>query len=151
MSEESELSLRLHDARQALKEIEAGNASGFKPSLYGRAIVESTFDYLGRLITLWPPTVALFTYIGVVLVCALLCIGFVNSDLETNIDELWVETGGRLDNEIEYTDDHLNEDFVSSQEIVIQLVNSDNFSASLYDHLQIIKAATEINITYDNR
>ena len=95
----------LHDASQALKEIEAGNATGFKLSLYGRAAVERLFELVGELITLFSPV------------------------------------------EIQYTDDHLDDGFSQTQEPIIQLVG-DNFTASLYDHLNILKAATEITLDY---
>ena len=151
MTEESELALRLHNARLAVKEIKAGNASGFLPSLYGRAAIESFFEFLGKVITVWSPILAAVLLGIVVLVFALCCIGFVNSELETDVAELWVETGGRLDSEIEYTDDHLDEDFSTTQELIIQLVRGDNFSASLYDHLQMMRAIVELDITYNNR
>ena len=151
MTEESELSLRLHNARVAVKEIKAGNASGFLPPLYGRAAIESAFEFLGNLITAWPPIVAAILLGIVLLVFALCCIGFVRSDLETDVAELWIETGGRLDSEIDYTDTHLNEDFSTTQELIIQLVRSDNFSASLHDHLRILKAAVEFEIPYGDR
>ena len=151
MTEESELSLRLHNARLALKEIKAGNASGFLPSLYGRAAIESLFEFLGKLITAWPPIVAAILLGIVLFLFALCCIGFERRELETDVAELWIETGGRLDSEIEYTDMHLDEDFLATQELIIQLVRGDNFSASLYDHLQIMKAAVEFNVTYGGR
>lgn len=151
MTEESELALRLHNARLAVEEINAGNASGCLPSLYGRAAIESAFEFLGKLITAWPPIVATILLGIVVFVFALCCIGYVRSDLETDVAELWVETGGRLDSEIDYTDVHLNEDFSTTQELIIQLVRNDNFSASLYDHLQMLKAAVEFNISYGGR
>ena len=151
MTEESELAIRLHNAKLAVKEIQAGNASGFLPSLYGRAAIESVFEFLGNLITAWPPIVAA-SLLGIVLfVFALCCVGFIRSDLETDVAELWVETGGRLDSEIDYTDTHLDEDFSTTQELIIQLVRDDNFSASLYDHLQMLKAAVEFNVTYGGR
>jgi len=141
---------KLHDAKQALKEIKEGNATGFKPSLYGRAAVEGLFELVGRLITLWPPVLATAFLSGILLVGVLLCIGFVRSDLETSISELWVEEGGRLDSEIEYTDDHLDDGFSPTQEPIIQLVRGDNFTASLYDHLNILQAATKITFEYKN-
>ena len=148
MSEETDISLRLHNAKQAVKEIKAGNASGFLPALYGRAAIESFFEFIGKLITVQSPIVASVLFGIVVIVFALLCIGFQEGHLETEVAELWIETGGRLDNEIDYTEDHLDEDFSVSQELIIQLVKSGNLSASLYDHLQVLKAATEISFTY---
>ena len=151
MSEESDISLRLHNAKQAVKEIKAGNAAGFLPSLYGRAAVESFFEFIGKLITIQSPIVASVLFGIVVIVFSLLCIGFQDGHLETEVADLWIETGGRLDNEIDYTEDHLDEDFTTSQELIIQLVKTGNLSASLYDHLQVLKAATEITITYANQ
>jgi len=137
----------LHDASQALKEIEAENATGFKPSLYGRAAVERLFELVGKLITLFSPVVAIILLCSILVISVLFCIGFVRSDLETDVSELWVEEGGRLDSEIQYTDDHLDDGFSQTQEPIIQLVG-DNFTASLYDHLNILKAATEITLDY---
>ena len=151
MSSESDLALRLHNAKQAVEEIKAGNASGFLPPLYGRAAIESFFEFIGKLITAWPPIIASVLLAIVIIVFALLCIGFVESHLETEVSELWIETGGRLDNEIDYTEDHLNEDFSTTQELIIQLVKTSNLSASLYDHLQVVKAATEITFRYGDQ
>ena len=117
MTEESELSLRLHDARLAVEEINAGNASGFLLPLYGRAAIESVFEYLGKLITVWSPILATVFLGAVLLVFGICCIGFMDSELETEVAELWVERGGRLDNEIDYTDDHLDEDFFNNSRI----------------------------------
>lgn len=150
-TEESELSVRLHNARQAVHEIKAGNAAGFLPSLYGRAAVESFFEFVGNLITVQSPLVASVLFAIVVMVFALLCLGFQHSDLETEVSELWIETGGRLDNEIDYTEAHLDEDYLNTQQLVVQLVQSGDLSASLYDHLQLLKAATEIKFTFANR
>ena len=151
MTDESDIALRLHNAKQAVKEIEAGNASGFLPSLYGRAAIESFFEVIGKLITVQSPIVASVLFGVVVTVFALLCIGFQNGHLETDVADLWIETGGRLDNEIDYTEDHVNEDFSTTEELIVQLVKTDNLSASLYDHLQLLKAATEITFGFGNR
>ena len=150
MSEENE-ALRLHSAKEAVKEIKAGNAWGFLPSLYGRAVVESFFEGIGKRITTWPPVVAAVLLGTVVLAFGMLCTGFLSGHLETDVADLWIETGGRLDKEIEYTEDHLNEDFSTTEESVVQLVKTDNLSASLYDHLQLLKAATEITFSFGSR
>ena len=151
MSSESDLAHRLHNAKQAVEEIKAGNASGFLPPLYGRAAIESFFEFIGKLITAWPPIIASVLLAIVIIVFALLCIGFVESHLETEVSELWIETGGRLENEIDYTEDHVDEGFSNTQELIIQLVKTGNLSASLYDHLQVLKAATDYAFGFGNR
>ena len=150
-TEESDLAIRLHNARQAVHEIKAGNASGFLPPLYGRAAIESFFEFLGKLITVQSPIVASVLFAIIVMVFALLCLGFQHSELETDVADLWIETGGRLDGEIDYTEAHLDEDFSNTQQLLIQLIRNNNLSASLYDHLQVLKAATEIRFTFSNR
>ena len=150
-TEESDLAIRLHNARQAVHEIKAGNASGFLPSLYGRAAVESFFEFVGKLITVQSPIVASVLFAIIVMVFALLCLGFQDGELETDVADLWIETGGRLDSEIDYTETHLDEDFSNTQQLLIQLIRNENLSASLYDHLQVLKAATEISFTFSNR
>jgi len=137
----------LHDASEALKQIKTGNAKGCTPSLYGRAAVEGLFELVGKLITQISPVVAIILLSSILVGSVLLCIGFVRSDLETDVSELWIEEGGRLDSEIQYTDDHLDDGVLQSQEPIIQLVK-DNFTASLYDHLSILKAATEFTLDY---
>ena len=150
-TEESDLAIRLHNARQAVHEIKDGNASGFLPSLYGRAAVESFFEFVGKLITVQSPIVASVLFAIIVMVFALLCLGFQDGELETDVADLWIETGGRLDSEIDYTETHLDEDFSNTQQLLIQLIRNENLSASLYDHLQVLKAATEISFTFSNR
>ena len=151
MTEESEIALRLHNARLAVKEIHAGNASGCLPSLYGRATIERVFESLGKLITVWSPILAAVLFGTVVLVFAIFCIGFMDGELETEVADLWIETGGRLDNEIDYTEQHVDEDTIATSELIIQLVKNDNFTASLYDHLHVMRAAVEFSFLYKNR
>ena len=151
MAEESEIALRLHNAQLAVKEINAGNASGFLLPLYGRAAVERVFESLGELITVWSPFLAAVLFGTVVLVFAIFCMGFRDGELETEVADLWIETGGRLDKEIDYTEQHVDEDTIPTSELLIQLVKNNNFTASLYDHLHVMRAAVEFSFTYKNQ
>ena len=130
--------LRYANAQYALEQIANGAATGDKWRLHFRSAIERGFGALGALIGRLPfPVIA-----SVVVICSVLAFGLSRARFETNEYKLWTETGGRLEDEIDYSDRVLGEGSVFSNELVIQ-VGRDGRSAisveALDEHLDLVK------------
>ena len=88
-------------------------------------------------------------FVGILFLITL-CVGLKSLKLETAIDRLWVEEGGRVEQELNYIKSSLREDFGSTDQLVIQTprdVNADIlYPDALLHHLQVMKTATEITV-----
>ncbi|CAL1543201.1 unnamed protein product, partial [Lymnaea stagnalis] len=91
------------------------------------------------------------TFLGLLLL-SLCCVGLKTGHLETNVDELWVEEGGRLEKELNYVKDTIGVGSGTSYELIIQtpkkgisLLNMD----SVMLHYQAVLAATKIKVDID--
>uniref|UniRef100_A0A5S6QE31 SSD domain-containing protein n=1 Tax=Trichuris muris TaxID=70415 RepID=A0A5S6QE31_TRIMR len=83
------------DANLALKLVKAGNAKGNKPALWLRAKMQKAMFCLGCEIQAH--------YLGTLAIGLLLllfcCVGLKDIAMETNMEKLWIEKGGRLEAE----------------------------------------------------
>lgn len=131
----------------ALKQIANGAATGSVWRLRFRAFIERKFGSLGAVLGRRP-----WLAIGLVfLVCVGLGLGLLKAKFETDVNELWVEQGGRLEDEIDYTDAVLGEGAQASAELVIQ-VGRDGSDATtpeaLLEHLAVVtRVAQNVSIT----
>ena len=130
----------------ALREINDGNASGCKPCLLGRAVVEGFFYQFGRFFILKPPLVSVVIFVCTLVILGVLSVGFYNARLETNEEELWIEKDGRLKVEIEYTERYLPSEDTASNELLIQVVRNGDFRSSLGDHLDLLRKIRAISV-----
>jgi hypothetical protein len=91
----------------------------------------------------------------VVVGCGLLACGLLKARFETDEYELWTETGGRLEDESDYTDSVLGEGSLPSNELLVQVARSGKSAISLEaleEHLQLVRRiATEASVTLWNR
>ena len=142
---------RLHDAGEALREIREGRAVGCEPCLYGRAAVEAVFSLFARVLVLKPPWISLAVFFSVIVVLGILGIGFHFARLETDEEELWVESGGRLRQEIEYTERYLPPGRAPTNEIFIQVLRRGDLRASLRDHLALLRRVKDIRVERNGR
>ncbi|XP_013398571.1 protein patched homolog 1 isoform X2 [Lingula anatina] len=145
--EDSELCTRTSwvDAKTAYKEIKKGKASGNTCALWLRWHLQKQLFNLGCFIERHCGKVL---FVGLLLLC-LCCIGLKTATIETNVEKLWVEEGGRLDQEIAYTQKHLGEGSGITNEIVIQTPKSGKnilSKDSLLLHLRTVLAATQITV-----
>ena len=148
----------LLDANVALEEIRKGNAKGSQISLWGRVIVEKCFETLGICIgskisvycfdSKIPVAIVFFTM--TILVCITLGLQLRNARIETDETKLWVDEGGRLEKEIEYTNRYLHPDVQPTNEIVLQTTTEGNFTASLLDHLEFLQQARAVKVRHKN-
>lgn len=142
---------RLHDAGEALREIREGRAVGCMPCLYGRAAVEAVFSFFARVLVLIPPWISLAVFFSVIVVLGILGSGFHFARLETDEEELWVESGGRLRQEIEYTERYLPPGRAPTNEILIQVLRRGDLQASLRDHLVLLRRVKDIRVERNGR
>lgn len=138
----------LLDANIALEEIRKGNAEGSKISLWGRVIVEKGYESLGIYISSMIPYAAIGIFTTIVIICLFLAFGLRNARIETDETKLWVEEGGRLEKEMEYTNRYLHPDVQPTSEIVLQTTTEGNFTASLLDHLEFLQQARAIKVRH---
>ncbi|EDO48180.1 predicted protein, partial [Nematostella vectensis] len=92
--------------------------------------------------------------LGIVAMCV--CgIGLDRIQMETNAEKLWVEAGGRLEEELAYTKGALGEGFGASQELIIQTPNIEGTNIltpnALLLHLEAVRKATKVTVTIDNK
>jgi len=138
----------LLDARLALEEIRQGNAQGSKISLWGRATVEKGFEAIGFYITSKRPTVAIGIFALTIAICVVFATGLRKAKIETDETKLWVEKGGRLEEEMQYTDQHLHPDLQPTSEIVLHTTTEGNLTASLLDHLDFLQKVNAIQVRH---
>lgn len=138
----------LLDANVALEEIRKGNARGSKISLWGRVTVEKVYESLGVYIGSMIPYAAIGIFTTTVIICLFLAYGLRNARIETDETKLWVEKGGRLEKEMQYTNRYLHPDLQPTSEIVLQTTTEGNFTASLLDHLEFLQQARAIKVRH---
>jgi patched 1 protein len=90
-----------------------------------------------------------------------LCIGYkstyINSNgfILSNVNQLWIEAGGRLENELLYTEKSIGEkDTFAYNQLIIQTPKNQNasilHSQALLKHLEIVKRAISVEVYVDD-
>ena len=96
---------------------------------------------------------------GKVLFCGLLVLGALTIGLksvvmEDRIEKLWVEEGGRLDQELAYVESTLGRDYGGINQMLIQTGQSADSNLltteSLLSHLDVLKDATRVSVEMDD-
>jgi len=93
------------NASVALDHIKKGRAEGNKPALLLRSKMQEELFQLGKLIQEHAGKVL---FVGI-LVLTMLSIGLKSVVMEDRIEKLWVEAGGRLDQELSYVEKNFGE------------------------------------------
>ncbi|KAK2149885.1 hypothetical protein LSH36_433g03015 [Paralvinella palmiformis] len=138
------------DAYTAYKQIKKGKASGSKSALWLRWQLQKQLFNLGCFIQKHCGKVL---FLGLLLL-SLCCVGLKTASLETNVERLWVEEGGRLQTELDYTKKVLGEGSGSTYEIVIQTPSKGGSvlsAQSLLLHYKALRAATKISVELFDR
>ncbi|XP_033103674.1 protein patched homolog 1-like isoform X2 [Anneissia japonica] len=104
------------NAEYAYREIDRGRAEGNKLALWWRAKIQSMLFCIGCYLHLHSGKV-LFLGALFLVVCG---IGMKLAKMETNVEKLWVEEGGRLERELKYTSDTLQGGERSASQVIIQ-------------------------------
>ena len=72
--------------------------------------------------------------------------------MEDRIEKLWVEEGGRLDQELRYVEETLGKDYGGINQMLIQTAEDGNMltSESLLQHMDVLKKATRVRVEMDD-
>uniref|UniRef100_A0A1I8B8P9 SSD domain-containing protein n=1 Tax=Meloidogyne hapla TaxID=6305 RepID=A0A1I8B8P9_MELHA len=86
------------DADMCLQQIKSDNAYGNRMALYSRALFQKALFHLGEFVQKWPKSIIVLGII-ILLIC---CYWLKDVKIETDLVKLWVEQGGRLDEEMAF-------------------------------------------------
>ncbi|XP_071952262.1 protein patched homolog 1-like [Antedon mediterranea] len=121
------------NAEYAYREIERGRADGNKLALWWRAKIQSILFCIGCYIHLHRSKVI---FVGA-LFLAVCGFGMKLAKLETNVEKLWVEEGGRLERELQYTFDTLGKGARSASQLIIQSPKHSEMNILTQEHIQL--------------
>lgn len=134
------------DARTAVRQIEKGRASGGRWSLLVRGQLQGQLVQLGRFVD---RNAGKVLFVGL-LVLATFCVGLKSAHLETDVHNLWVQRGGRLEREQAYVRSTLGEGAGTSSQLVIQTAPSGSDllrrPEALLSHLDALSRATQVTV-----
>ncbi|XP_055339601.1 protein patched homolog 1-like [Paramacrobiotus metropolitanus] len=133
--------------RKALEYIDKGRATGNRLALRTRAVIDRCFFVVGQFAHRHAGCVLV---IGLIILC-LGCLGLPNIQLETRLDRLWMEEGGRLEAEQQYTDDVLHFSTGANSQVLLQTPSVDYPSVltpeALLFHLELARIALSVEVT----
>ncbi|KOB76937.1 putative hedgehog receptor, partial [Operophtera brumata] len=134
------------DAALALSELEKGNIEGGRTSLWIRAWLQEQLFILGCFLQ-GDAGKVLFVAI---LVLSTFCVGLKSAQIHSRVDQLWVQEGGRLEAELQYTAKVLGEADSSTHQLIIQTAKDPDVSllhaGALLEHLKVVHAATLVSV-----
>ncbi|XP_069128023.1 protein patched homolog 1-like [Argopecten irradians] len=134
------------NAEEAYRQVKKGKADGNKSALWLRCHLQNYLFAIGSFIDLHCGKVL---FVGLLLL-SLCCVGLKTAKIETNIEELWVEEGGRLEEELDYTRNTVNTGSGITSELIIQTpkVKGSNLLdvQSLQLHLETLRKVTQIQV-----
>ncbi|XP_071538022.1 protein patched [Panulirus ornatus] len=134
------------DARTALAHINKGRATGSRAALWVRTKLQQQLLQLGVFCQRHAGKV-LFVAL---LVLATFCVGLKSATLLTDVQKLWVEEGGRLEQELAYVEKSLGEGAGTTKQILIQTPRDQGANVlhprALLAHTAVLLAATQVKI-----
>ncbi|NWT54621.1 PTC1 protein, partial [Erythrocercus mccallii] len=139
------------DAAFALEQISKGKATGRKAPLWLRAKFQRLLFKLGCYIQ---KNCGKFLVVGL-LIFGAFAVGLRAANLETNVEELWVEVGGRVSRELNYTRQKIGEEAMFNPQLMIQTPQEDGANVltteALRQHLESALQASRIHVYMYNR
>lgn len=134
------------DAEVGLESLEAGEATGNRSALWLRALLQGRFAELGATIY---RKAGLVLFLGLVLLITA-TVGLKSARLESSLERLWVEDGGRLTREMQYVRSSIGEGAGSTNEILIQTPKEGGGSVLYPDamllHWEALRFALEASV-----
>ncbi|RVE61675.1 hypothetical protein OJAV_G00174820 [Oryzias javanicus] len=131
----------------ALKQISKGKAVGQKAPLWIRARFQALLFSLGCHIQRHCGKVL---FIGL-LVFGALSVGLRVADIETNIEQLWVEAGSRVSTELRYTKEKQGEESVFTSQMLIQTPKEEGGNIltqeALLVHMEAALSASKVQVS----
>ncbi|XP_075345288.1 protein patched homolog 1-like isoform X3 [Mycteria americana] len=139
------------DAAFALEQILKGKATGRKAPLWLRAKFQRLLFKLGCYIQ---KNCGKFLVVGL-LIFGAFAVGLRAANLETNVEELWVEVGGRVSRELNYTRQKIGEEAMFTPQLMIQTPQEDGANVltieALRQHLDSALQASRVDVYMYNR
>ncbi|XP_041255401.1 protein patched homolog 1 isoform X3 [Onychostruthus taczanowskii] len=139
------------DAAFALEQISKGKATGRKAPLWLRAKFQRLLFKLGCYIQ---KNCGKFLVVGL-LIFGAFAVGLRAANLETNVEELWVEVGGRVSQELNYTRQKIGEEAMFNPQLMIQTPQEDGANVltteALRQHLESALQASRVHVYMYNR
>ncbi|XP_050185401.1 LOW QUALITY PROTEIN: protein patched homolog 1-like [Myiozetetes cayanensis] len=139
------------DAAFALEQISKGKATGRKAPLWLRAKFQRLLFKLGCYIQ---KNCGKFLVVGL-LIFGAFAVGLRAANLETNVEELWVEVGGRVSRELNYTRQKIGEEAMFNPQLMIQTPHEDGANIltieALRQHLDSALQASRVDVYMYNR
>ncbi|KAH3696994.1 hypothetical protein DPMN_084478, partial [Dreissena polymorpha] len=133
------------NAKAAYRQIRKGKADGNKHALWVRKHVQEYLYIIGIFINQHCGKVC---FVGLLLL-SLCCVGLKSVKMETDVEKLWVEEGGRLEEELTYSKDHIGAGAGITNQILIQTPKSGNnilSKESLLQHRDALVKASQITV-----
>uniref|UniRef100_A0A671LH12 Protein patched homolog 1-like n=1 Tax=Sinocyclocheilus anshuiensis TaxID=1608454 RepID=A0A671LH12_9TELE len=139
------------DAVFALEQISEGKATGRKAPLWLRAKFQRLLFKLGCYIQ---KNCGKFLVVGL-LIFGAFAVGLRAANLETDVEKLWVEVGGRVNQELKYTRQKIGEEAMFSPQLMIQTPRQEGANIltveALKQHLDSAIKASRVHVYMYNR
>ncbi|KAJ7993967.1 hypothetical protein DPEC_G00261060 [Dallia pectoralis] len=139
------------DAAFALEQISEGKATGRKAPLWLRAKFQRLLFKLGCYIQ---KNCGKFLVVGL-LIFGAFAVGLRAANLETDVEKLWVEVGGRVNQELKYTRQKMGEEAMFSPQLMIQTAQQEGANVltveALQQHLDSAIKASRVQVYLFNR
>ncbi|XP_061756517.1 protein patched homolog 1 isoform X2 [Nerophis ophidion] len=134
------------DAGFALEQISQGKATGRKAPLWLRAKFQRLLFRLGCYIQ---KNCGKFLVVGLMIFGAF-AVGLRAANLETDVEKLWVEVGGRVNQELRYTRQKIGEEAMFNPQLMIQTPRDEGASIltveALLQHLESAIRASRVHV-----
>uniref|UniRef100_A0A3P8WKK3 Patched 1 n=1 Tax=Cynoglossus semilaevis TaxID=244447 RepID=A0A3P8WKK3_CYNSE len=135
------------DAGFALEQISEGKATGRKAPLWLRATFQRLLFRLGCYIQ---KNCGKFLFVGLMIFGAF-AVGLRAANLETDVEKLWVEVGGRVNQELKYTRQKIGEEAMFNPQLMIQTPREEGANVltveALAQHLESALRASRVHIS----
>ncbi|XP_034548726.1 protein patched homolog 1 [Notolabrus celidotus] len=139
------------DAGFALQQITEGKATGRKAPLWLRAKFQRLLFRLGCYIQ---KNCGKFLVVGLMIFGAF-AVGLRAANLETDVEKLWVEVGGRVNQELRYTRQKIGEEAMFNPQLMIQTPREEGANVltveALLQHLDSALRASRVHVYLYNR
>ncbi|KAL0979128.1 hypothetical protein UPYG_G00181100 [Umbra pygmaea] len=134
------------DAAFALEQISEGKATGRKAPLWLRAKFQRLLFKLGCYIQ---KNCGKFLVVGL-LIFGAFAVGLRAANLETDVEKLWVEVGGRVNEELKYTRQKMGEEAMFNPQLMIQTAREEGANVltveALQQHLDSAIRASRVHV-----
>ncbi|TGZ37491.1 Protein patched [Temnothorax longispinosus] len=123
-----------------------GKAEGQRSAVWLRALLQDQLSQLGYFLQRHAGKVLFVA----VLALAILCVALKSAQVNSKVEQLWVQEGGRLEKELTYASEVLGEASASTHQLVIQTPRHSGANilhpAALREHLVVLEAAMNIEV-----